>query len=845
MSRGLRRLSARWVRRHPLQVGLSALGIALGVAVAVSVDLAIGSAQRAFELSTEAVAGRATHHATTPGGRVPDTAVAALLRVPGVTAAAPVVTGGVLAPRGDRALRVLGIDAFLERPFRPALGFGDPGAPSAVALLEPGTAVLPAALAASLGSAAGDMLAVEVAGVPRSLRVVGLLDPADALSRRALADVVIVDVGTAQAIFGVAGLDRVELILADGADLDAVARALGVVIVPAGSGARALGELTRAFEINLRALSLLALVFGAFLIYNSMTFSVVQRRELIGTLRVLGATRGQVTRMVLAEALLLGLVGAAVGLGLGVLLGRGLVELVSRTINDLYFTLEVTEIDVPFTALVRGAAFGIVATLVAAVPATLEAAYTAPRAAQLRSGIEDRFRALVPRLALAGLLLAGAGGVALPLTRTSLTLSFAALFAVIFGATMLIPWAARHAALLGRRPLGAAFGVLGRMAAGGVAAGLSRTAPAIAALSVAVSVSIGVGVMIHSFRAAVGDWLGTTLIADIYVSPPLEGASGPAGTLDPAVLARIEAIGSVADARPYRYAEVQLRFGDETETVRVVAPRHDARLGRSLVEVGTLEPDAWARFASGRAVFATEPLAIRSGVRAGDTIALRTPAGWRSFPVVGVYRDYSSERGGVLLERAAYASAFRDSATTSLAVFLRDGADPDAVADSIAAEAAPLQRLFVASNEGLRRASFETFDRTFAITAVLRTLTLIVAFVGVLAALMALQLERARELGVLRANGLTPGQLWRLVASQTGVIGLISGLLALPLGALLAALMVFVINRRSFGWSMELLLPPSIFLQGVLAALVAALIAGLYPSFRMAATSPAEALRGE
>ncbi len=151
----------------------------------------------------------------------------------------------------------------------------------------------------------------------------------------------------------------------------------------------------------------------------------------------------------------------------------------------------------------------------------------------------------------------------------------------------------------------------------------------------------------------------------------------------------------------------------------------------------------------------------------------------------------------------------------------------------------------VYSNRGLRQASLSTFDRTFAITSVLRLLAILIAFVGILNALMAMQIERARELAVLRANGLTPRQLWGLVSGETGLIGLLAGVLAIPLGVLQALVLILVINRRSFGWILQTSLSPGILLQAVALALAAALLAGLYPAWRMAGTPPALALREE
>jgi len=195
---------------------------------------------------------------------------------------------------------------------------------------------------------------------------------------------------------------------------------------------------------------------------------------------------------------------------------------------------------------------------------------------------------------------------------------------------------------------------------------------------------------------------------------------------------------------------------------------------------------------------------------------------------------------------ATYRAGWHDPTISSLGVFAAPGVDADSLVGRIRrATAGSGQQLVVRSNRGLRDATLVVFDRTFAITAVLRSLALAVAFVGVLAALMALQLERTRELGVLRATGLTRGQLWGLLSAQTGLMGLAAGVLALPFGWAMAAVMVHVVNKRSFGWTLQMQLPPATFLQAVGVAVAAALLAGLYPALRMSRTEPAVAIREE
>jgi putative ABC transport system permease protein len=252
---------------------------------------------------------------------------------------------------------------------------------------------------------------------------------------------------------------------------------------------------------------------------------------------------------------------------------------------------------------------------------------------------------------------------------------------------------------------------------------------------------------------------------------------------------------------------------------------------------------AWSAFDRG-GILISEPLAYRRDVGAGDAIDLPTDRGAAPFIVAGVFRDYSSEHGVIFVPRAAYDSWWSDRELTSLAVFTSEGDDRDDVRARI--HALPSARaIIVRPNRGLRDATLQVFDRTFLITGVLRLLALIVAFVGVTGALMALQLERAREIGVLRATGLTPMQVWSLVTAQTALMGLSAAVLAVPLGMAMSWAMVHVINRRSFGWSFHLLVGSAPFVHAFAIGIGAALLAGVYPALRMARLRPAQVLRDE
>jgi putative ABC transport system permease protein len=337
-------------------------------------------------------------------------------------------------------------------------------------------------------------------------------------------------------------------------------------------------------------------------------------------------------------------------------------------------------------------------------------------------------------------------------------------------------------------------------------------------------------------------WLEASLVADVYVSAPaLRGGRGGESTLDPTVVARLREAPGVAAVGTYRGARVWSPFGP-TQLVALGIGPDSYRQFRFLAGSANT---VWPAFQHKAAAIVSEPYAYRHGLDVGSVLRLRTDRGERGFPIVGVFADYGSDQGVVMVSRQTYEAYWDDPGVSSLGIVLAPGVDAERAVETLRLRAGDGQDLLIRSNRALREASLEIFDRTFAITAVLRILATAVAVIGVLSALMALQLERARELGVLRAQGLTPREVWRLVLAQTGLLGGIAGVLAVPVGIGLALVLIHVINRRAFGWTIETTVPADVLAQAVGLSLLAALVAGAYPAWRMARTPPAAALREE
>lgn len=863
------RLAWRHAQRRPLQSLFLILGVAIGVAMIVAIDLANGSAARAFELGTETVTGRATHQIVGGPNGLDQQIYTQLRREVGYRASAPVVESYVTALELDaQPMRLLGIDPFAEAPFRSYLGAMNQSATPAPdyltpLMVQPNTTLLSTEVAERYGLAMGDRVTVQVGSRRQELTIVGLLAPSDDLSRRALAGLLLTDIATAQELLDRVGrLDRIDLLVADTPEGTAALQEIAAMLPPSArierSAARSgtVNEMTAAFNLNLTALSLLALVVGMFLIYNTVTFSVVQRRPVLGALRSLGMTRREIYGLILLEAGILGLIGTLLGLGLGVLLGRGAVQLVTQTVNDLFFVVSVREIEMPLLTFVKGGVIGVAAALLAAAIPAFEATSVPPAGALKRSDLEDRTRRLLPWISLGAVSLLGLGlGLLLP--EWNLIIAFGGLFAVILGGALLTPLLTLLLMTGVQRLVARRVDIIGRMAPRTVTRSLSRTAVAVAALMVAVSVIIGVGVMIGSFRSTVEAWLEDVLQADIFISPPSLNANQVSTTLEPAVVAQLQALPGVARTASTRGIDV-LAFlqADSTDKespsgvvtngtqVRLVALSEDLAGAdrRYRAAVGDWQR-TWAAVTAG-GVIINEPMANRFELAVGDRLSLQTDRGVQGFPIVGIAIDFDV-RPVVFIHDPIYRQWWDDEKLSAIALHIAPGVDVETKVSEIRALFAGTQELLVRSNRGTRQNALEVFDRTFAITVALQLLATLVAFIGILSTLMSLQLERSREIGILRATGMTRRQLWRLSLLETGLIGSTAGLIAMPMGLVLAAILIYIINLRSFGWTLEMQLRPEHFFQAFLVALGAALLAGLYPAWRMGQMQPSTAVRSE
>lgn len=866
----------RWIslRHLYLESGrtlLTVLGVALGVAVYLAIRLANHSAMASFAATVDAVAGKANLQVAGDSSGFDERLYPKIRALPGVIAAAPVVQAyaltaglGDVSPRAlvkgeedphlDTVL-VLGIDPFAEAPFgrfEPAenarlreAAFAFLSDPRAAAVTRKGWESLTRGRPAELGAP----LHLVVSGRSERLHLRHILESQE-LQQAMGGQVLIVDIATAQEIFRRYGrLDRIDLIVephrreAVAAAIRALAPPNVRVTQPQGR-TRQVENMVSAFELNLTALSFIALFVSMFLIFNAVSMAVLRRRREIGILRSLGVTRAGIRLMFLFEGLFVGAVGGLAGLALGTLLARAALGAVAGTLSTLYLVVNAREV-VPDPGLyVTAFAVGIGMSLLSALAPAIEASATDPAVTTRQGILIEAQRIPIGRLSAAGLgILVLAAAVALwTVAERRPAGGFVSAFLLLAGFSLLAPGFTLLCERLASPPLRAMAGIEGMLGARYLRESLARSSVAIAALMVSVGMLVGLTIMVGSFRRTVSVWVEQTLRGDLYVEPVGRQVSGSATRLPDPVVQAARRLPAAAAVDTYR--AVEIAYNGRIAYCMGIDFDVQAKHGRLQFANGpAAEILTRARREDG--VVVTESFSYRHRVRPGDTVTLETPAGRARLRVEGVFYDYSTDAGAVLMDYRLYRRLWNDSRTESLAIYLHPGMDPDAARREFIRRVGSRYLLYVTPNQALRRRVLVVFDQTFRITYALQAIAIVVAVLGVVSNLTALIVQRGREIGVLRAVGALRRQVHRMVLVESGLLGLIGALLGCGCGLLLSLLLTYVINKQFFGWSIRLTVDPWLFVQATALMVATALLAGVAPARMAAGRLAAEAMRVE
>jgi putative ABC transport system permease protein len=822
----LLKFNIRYYRRHALLSGLCLMGIALGVGIVVAVELINASALASFSASVDLLSGKATHSIISNYGRIDEENFRSIWAHPDIEAASPVIEAMAETRETAREpIRFIGIDPFLDVEFRPFVPETRPEGSLVNFLGKDGpSAWVSNSLIKRYGLAPGDTLTVLSAGIEKKVRILGVFpEPGGAV----LGDnVALVDLSVAQDLFGRKGyLDRIDII--SHVSPQNVLKGLpnNLRITDSNTRKSMLGAMLYSFQLNLAAMSLLALFVGIFLIYNFSMFSVLSRREDIALLLTLGSDRRGLVTAFLGESLLLGVTGSLLGIALGVLVAWVSMDKVSSTISELYFHLRVEAIHLTAPIVWSGLGVGLLATVVGTGLPALEVAVTPPVLGIKRQSIEDRAHGLKNILLVCGIGISVLALTCAWASRFSIYWGFVSAFGMTLAFALFTPSFLSPFSHYTGMWLKNFFGSLeGFLAARTIRASLSRTSIAVAALAVALSMTIGVDTMIHSFRNSVSSWLEGSLKGDLYVSPGTTKWDHP---LPQELIEALSKDTRIADVEHYSTYNVLLQGRPVKLRVvdgAVLEHHSDFRFLKG-------EKDPWAALRKG-GIFISESLGFHFLLEVGHRVELNTPDGTRSFPIVAVVRDYSSDQGTIHIDRKIYETIWKDKRVQSVAIFLKPDVSPDEVRRSIATKFQGLDRTIV-SNSKMKKDILVIFDKTFAPTATLKGVSLLVALLGVATALMAILLERSREMQLMAYLGLTPRELGKMNLYQALIMGLAAFLMSVLCGLVLTYIITYAINYRSFGWSIDMYLDPKVFAKTLALTAVACLASSLYPTFRL------------
>ncbi len=873
----LKLITLRHIVTEKTRTLLTLTGIVLGVALFVSVRLANESILYTFRETINAVAGKTTLQITRDDAGLDETALALVRNEPGVVAAAPVLQtlvaigpasglasdglgrggiGGAAAPHGppqvnnlQEPLLVMGVDPFSETPFRDYSFSLDSNKEKDLLdyLLDPQTLFLTESFARAHGYSNGSTIRLLVDDQILEFTVRGLLE-SEGTPKAMQGNFAMMDIATYQWRFGRVGrLDRIDLITQEGINLQEMIQRLSaklpqgtVVDRPQRRGAQ-VERILAAFQLNLTALSAIALLVALFLMYNTMTMAVVRRRTEIGVLRCLGVSANAILGLFIAEAFTLGFIGGLVGVPVGWFLSQWALQAMGQTVTALYAPVIVKNVIMRPSILMEGLALGCVVALVAGVVSVREATRVVPREVLHRGSEEASRRLSYIKTSFIGilLLLSALFFSQLPPIGLKPIFGYTSALFLLLGFACLVPLTTvlLHS-LIHRLPLSWTSTEL-KLSSNSLVSTLGRSSLAVTAILTGLAMMGGMMIMIHSFRATVGAWINQTVSADLFVIPAARSVSGLEAKMSEKVLEELSAIPGIQAIDPFQALKIHLKNEQVTLAVRdlEVVKNHS----HLLMVNGNAQETMKQALEKGE-VLVSEPLAFRQGIKRGDHLNLQTPTGPVSVIVAGVFYDYTTDGGRILMDRRLFMQHWQEDRITTLAVYLQPEVNPEAVRQDILKHLRKTHRLIIISNRELRTEIINIFDQTFAITYALEVIAVMVAILGVMNTLLTTILERRRELAVLRVLGSTQTQMRKIILYEALLISLVGITLGLGASFLLSQILIYVINRQSFGWTI-LFYPSWIGLtRAALFVLLASLLSAYLPARRASKIRLTEAL---
>jgi putative ABC transport system permease protein len=782
------------LREQPARFVVTVLALALGVALGSSVFLVNTSALNEFGLATKRLVGEADIVIRGPREGFAEQVFVDLAHNASISALSPVLELEVALSGRNDTLKVLGLDPFQAATLQPTL-IGDIGE-GVFQLFDPDAIYLSSAAAQALKLQRGDPLPVTVGSSAKTLRVLGIL-PEGAYSQ----PLGLMDIASAQWTFNAVGrLNRIDVRLKPGTDVDALRQDLGralppgvLAIAPQVERDRAV-TVTRAYRVNLNMLALVALFTGAFLVFSTQSLSVLRRRRSLALLRALGATQSQLRRALLGEGLALGAVGSLLGVILGVLIAAAILKFLTADLGNGQLRAVGASLRAAPLQLLAFFAIGIaVAGVGAWVPARNAARQPPARALKGGDGDYQSVAQLSWRSGL-GLLLLGAALAWLPPIGGLPIFGYAAIAALLLGAVLLVPAVTLKALGLAPRTRRVVLDT----AVAQLRENVGLSALSLASIIVSFSLMVAMAIMIHSFRVSFDHWLGKLLPADLQLREPFGNDTAFWSSADQASLAAIPGVSRVEFRRtrqllldPKR-APVTLiaRGASQAETAAQLPLVQSARSPRE-------NSSAWI----------SEALQDLYGYKVGDAIVVPLAGRMIPFTVAGVWRDYARLSGSIVISKDTYQADTGDTGANEGSVWLKPGVEAASMEKLLRSRLNDGDALEITTTAALHERSLQIFDRAFTITYALEVIAVIIGLTGVSFAASSTALARRAEFGMLRHIGMLRTQIIGMLADEgilTSAFGVIYGL---ALGIALSLVLVYVINRQSFNWSIDLDVP--------------------------------------
>lgn len=856
LGRMLRAVSIPRMREHPLRTSLTVMGIALGVAILVAVIVVSRSILTGVTATVDDLAGKADLQVAAGSSGFDEEVIEKLRDVPGIYKLTPVMQQTVtLRTRQGKRERVLllGVDVLgsEDQYFRnyASKQLDEIRRDPLVFLNSPTNIILGRQLAERIGARLHDKISIGTGKGLREFEVWGFIE----------------GTGVGRAFGGAMGVmyypamqvaferehnvDRIDIAVERGRDPERVARALQAVLGeaftierPALRGERVAQMLT-AVRSALTMSSLIALIAGAFLVVNTMSISIVQRKRELGMLRALGSTRRELIQLLTLEAGLLSTVGSALGLLIAIGLSHSMLKTVGSAVSEVYLEQGSNAVQWDAWVLVGGLLLGIVTATLAAYLTTRRAGKIKPAEAlsssALPSAISETNTSRADVLGFA-LLVVSAGLLQIPPWGNLPLGAFAAFLTLTLGGRALMPRLVRLThdalALLRKKVLG----VEALLANGNLQRDLVRTSGTASGLMAGAALTVCAATFITSFIDSLNTWTARIASGDLFVTSgaAVAGLSGRNTPMADSLGGELAQVPGVELVRPTRSATIDFRAVPvklESTDIAMFA-RHS-----HLTALEGSEQDAIAGMQAG-GVAVSENFARRFDVHRGDRIALSTMQGTRSFPVAAVVVDYWSDLGTIRMDRATYLAHWGDPRVDTYEVFVRDGTNPESVRQAINAKFGESYDLFVLTNAEFRGELVRSVNKIFSLMQVLEIITLMVAAMGMVNALLANVLDRIREIGVLRALGMLRKQVRKMImveATFVGSIGTVGGILmGLGLGYIVLRRMANV----QTGWYLPYELPGEAIALMAAVTLPLSAFAGFYPAKEAARLAVCDAL---